>query len=75
MENTQTFTGTVSGTQRLSNSPNGNPRYLVTVTGGNTYRTAPDSAVNYKITNEEFRQSPAVFTLNSRGEITHANPA
>lgn len=63
MKNTHRIETTIVGLDRKPNSPDGNPRYLVTTTDG-TWLTAPDSAVNYSISNSEYLNTPVKLTFS-----------
>lgn len=53
MRDTETYTGTISGMNRLPSSRNGNPRFLVTIHCDSgeilTARTMPDSMDGYTV--------------------------
>lgn len=52
---TQVYTGKLKIQQRMKNSINGNPRYMLTV-GDTVMYTAPDSMLAYQITNFDNKQ-------------------
>ena len=54
MKNITVHTGKLEIIERLKNSVNGNPRYLVRVNGW-TCRTKPDASYNYDIQNLDGR--------------------
>lgn len=71
MKNITTHTGKLEVIERLNNSVNGNPRYLLRIDGF-TCRTAPDSDYGYGVTNFDGQQVVATIgtyygtaTLNS----------
>lgn len=66
---------TIAALERMPSSANGNPRYLVKFTDGDSAPLEPDSSIGYSIPNPEFKGVSVVFTLNGRGHITHAQPA
>jgi hypothetical protein len=53
MTTTGIITRTVSNITRMNNTPNGNPRFVITLIGDDgtegTYRTKPDAMDNYKV--------------------------
>lgn len=59
---------------RLQNSRNGNPRYKVTFTDGETAITKSDASCAFTIENSEMR-GDVVVTFNRDNEITHLSPA
>lgn len=65
---------TIAALERLKLSTNGNPRFKVTFTNGESAQTQTDGAINYAIENSEFRDAPVEFTFSSGGRITHAKP-
>ena len=48
--------------ERLTNTPDGNPRWLFITTHGN-YRTADNASVNYEISESALDRRVVVFTL------------
>lgn len=60
MKNTQTYTGTLRVIERMKNSTNGNPRFLVMV-GDTVARTLPDAGYSYTIGNLEGQKVRAVI--------------
>lgn len=68
--------GTLSTVRRIGNTRNGNGKFRVIVVTENlgeiVLDTSPDSTVAGRIDNTEFRTTPHRFTLNGRGQITHA---
>lgn len=55
--------------KRLTNSVNGNPRYLITFVGGTKARTKPDAVFCYSITNPEFQGVPVEVDFTRSGLI------
>lgn len=72
------ITATITGLDRRNNTPDGNPRYLVTIdTQEAPLKTADDindahSINTYGPTGAEAGQ-PVTLTLNKQGEITHVS--
>ena len=60
MKNVTRHTGTLRVIERLPNSVNGNPRYIVRIDGW-TCRTTPDSSHGYRVTNYEGRRVVATI--------------
>ena len=60
--------------ERLNNSVNGNPAFMVTFDDGTSHRTQSDASVSYEIQNPEFRGLVHVW-LSKRGSIEYATPA
>lgn len=58
----------ITGMQRLTNCPDGNPRYRVFSEAG-YWDTSPGSAVVYGITNTAFKEKPLRLELNGRKQI------
>lgn len=46
--------GTITELRRLSNSINGNPRYLIKLDNGNEYITKSDGSIGYELQNYNF---------------------
>jgi hypothetical protein len=46
--------GVITKLERLKNSINGNPRFLVTLDNGNTYTTVADGFIGYQLQTSEF---------------------
>lgn len=55
-----------------NNSKNGNPSKVITVEGGEVFRTAPDSQVGYYIENSEYLGVPVHLSLDTKGRVTCA---
>lgn len=55
--------------KRVTNSVNGNPRYLITFVGGAQARTKPDAAFCYSITNPEFRDAALHVDFDRQGRV------
>lgn len=70
----ETFVKTILTLERLRNSGNGNPRYRVTFTDGESAVTQTDASIGYGIGNPEFKDVPVRFTVSKAGRITHAEP-
>lgn len=58
-------------TNRLNNSVNGNPRYSVVFDDGSVIETQSDAAVNYGITNPEYRDEPHDAELSRAGRLVY----
>jgi hypothetical protein len=61
----------VVSTNRLNNSVNGNPRYTVVFDDGSVIETQSDAAVNYGITNREYRDQPHDAELSRAGRLVY----
>ena len=61
---------TLSATERRTNTYNGNPRYLVSFTNGESAPTKPDSMIAQVINNSEYWGVPVWVTFDARGRIT-----
>lgn len=61
----------VVSTTRLNNSVNGNPRYTVVFDDGSVIETQSDSAINYGITNPEYRDQPHDAELSRAGRLVY----
>lgn len=46
--------GVIKELKRLTNSLNGNPRYLITLENGNSYTTVADGFIGFQLQNSEF---------------------
>lgn len=46
--------GVITKLERLRNSINGNPRFLITLDNGNTYTTVADGFIGYQLQTSEF---------------------
>lgn len=66
--------GRIASIERLPSSASGNPRYALYLTDGTALKTAPDAAINYGITNPEYRDRDVTFTIE-RGRVVYAEPA
>lgn len=60
---------TITRTDREDNSPDGNPRYLVTFDDGTSARTVRDGQIGYGISNNAFQGSPVKVKFNDAGEV------
>lgn len=73
------ITGRIVKLDRLTNSPNGNPRYRVHLDSGPVRETRPDAAVNYGITNAGPGSSgegrEVTLTVDERGHVIGAKYA
>lgn len=73
-----TITGRVVGTERATNSVNGNPGYFVTIEtpAGDIlrFRTAPDSSLSYTMNNPEHRAELHTFYVSKSGRLMFARP-
>lgn len=65
---TQVYTGKLKIQQRMKNSINGNPRYMLTV-GDTVMYTAPDSMLAYSLPNFDNKQV-SVNAGMYRGKLT-----
>lgn len=72
-EHKQTLT--IAELKRLRSSTNGNPRFAVTFTNGQTAETGKDSQVAYKIENSEYQDVPVVVTFTPAGRIVNVQVA
>ena len=68
-----TFCGTSAlvDAKRLNSSSNGNPRYLITFDDGSEVITQSDAAINYGITNHEYRDQPHDAELSRAGRLVY----
>lgn len=57
------YVGTVERVERMRSSVNGNPRYRVHLTDGQSFPTAPDAMWAYGADNREWRESVVWFAL------------
>lgn len=67
-----TIRGRVTKTQKLRNSVNGVPRYLVTIQDAeqtHTYETQEDNSVNFHIDNDDYVRATHTFDLDSSWKI------
>ena len=62
---------TLDYVERLNNSHYGNPRYLLHFTDGSCYRSEPEAAFSYGITNSEYYDVPLRITVNGRRLVTY----
>lgn len=69
-----TYVKTIAELERMNNSANGNPRFLVKFTDGTEASTQVDAAVAYGLENPEFRDVPVTFTVTRAGRIINAVP-
>ena len=69
-----TIVDRIAALERIPNNPDGSPRFQVTMSGGSSHPTAPNSVLGYAIERSEFRDRPVRFTLDQRGNITNATP-
>lgn len=69
-----TYVKTIDHLERLNNSANGNPTWLVHFTDGTSARTQSDAAVSYELDNPEFRDVPVEFKATAAGRIYGARP-
>lgn len=67
--NESRFIATITGTERLSNTVNGNPRYRVSFADGPTRETCPDAQVAYMITNPENAGEPRTIIVDGKGRV------
>jgi hypothetical protein len=65
--------GYIHSTRYMSSSQ-GNPRYLVQLTDGRSYKTKPSAAIGYGITNSEFQGVLVEFDIDENGDIRRAEP-
>lgn len=66
------FTATITDYARLPSSRACNPRYLLTLDNGKTYKTAIDAGCGYSVTNfVERRAKPVRITLRRDGQIVN----
>lgn len=65
----------ITGIRRLRNNRNGNPAYEVTLSNGETVRTAPNSMVAFTIQNNEYWNVPLKIRLNTRGQLVNVDHA
>lgn len=65
---------TIASLERLNASANGNPRFKVTFTNGESALTQSDASINYAIENPEYRDVPVEFTFTAAGRIKYAEP-
>lgn len=63
---------TVRETRHLQNSASGKPRFRVTFTDGTVLDTKPDAALNYGVSNPEFRVPCRVIVED--GLLVHLVP-
>jgi hypothetical protein len=64
---------TIVSVERMTSSQLGNPRWLVLFTDGTQYRTAPDSAIAYGLSNRENFGVPLEVEIDGRGNIVTMN--
>ncbi len=57
--------------ERMNNSKDGNPRFRLHTADG-AYATMPDASVAYGIENPEYQEGRVRLTLNSKGQVEHA---
>lgn len=69
-----TVVRTIAGLTRLRNSADGNPRWRVSFTNGDSANTSPNADIGYGIGNSEYQGVPIAFVLNEQNQITHAYP-
>lgn len=60
---------TIAKLERLRLSRNGNPRFKVTFTNGESAHTQTDGAVGYSIENPEYRDVPVLVKFTAAGRI------
>lgn len=63
---------TITDTQRLADTANGNPRYLVTLSTGGKHTTRADSLLGYSIDHQTYRDNLHDFEIDIRGNIIKA---
>lgn len=71
MSGVRSIAARITSAEHLRNSPDGNPRYRLTLDTGATVETARDAAVNYGITNYVDR-GPVILTFDTRGHVVYA---
>ena len=68
-----TIHGKIIDMKRMRNTPNGNPRWEVTIlaSDGVRYlvRSAPDSSLAGRLDNTEFRTTDHTFSVNKDGQL------
>lgn len=63
----QTINGTIEALERLQNSENGNPRYLIHLKDGGSLQTKPDAMVAFEISNSEYQDVPVTLFADNEG--------
>ena len=61
----------IARTERMLNSTNANPRFMIVFTDGTAAPTGVDCSVAYGITNPEFRDSPLLVEYDRKGHIIY----
>lgn len=65
---------TIHWTERLVNSPSGNPRHRIHWRDGTSSLTQADSQVSYVIDNPEYRYVPVVVDMTPAGKVWNLTP-
>lgn len=65
---------TITGSDHLLNSPDGNPRFRLHLSTGATVETKPDAALNYGIENH-VGKGPVILTLDTKGHAVYVADA
>lgn len=63
----------IESIRRLRNNRNGNPAFEVTLSNGETVRTAPNSMVAFTIQNNEYWNVPLRIELNASGQLVNVD--
>lgn len=74
MGNDRTFQSTITSTERLGTSRNGNPSWRVHLDNEAVLRTQTDAAIGYEIGNSAITNVPVDITVNGRNEIWNVEP-
>lgn len=64
-----TFTATIDNVQRMANTQNGNPKYLIT-SGGRNWVTAPDKQFLHSIMPDLIKGETVRITLDDNNQIS-----
>jgi hypothetical protein len=75
MVNERIVVGKMTGYERLRNSANGNPRYLVQLEGGAVFKTVRDAQCNHTIENSDVQGATLMMTIRDGEIATYAKIA
>lgn len=67
----RTKVGMIGSLERMPSSVNGNPRYRVTFTDGESFPMMPDASASYGLTNRENLENRVRASINGRGHIEY----
>jgi len=65
---------TIESLTRLKNSVNGNPRYRLHFSNGDSATTQSDASISYGLQNSEYRNVPVRVMLTAAGRVWNVEP-